>query len=823
YHSGQTQQALASLEKLVEQHPEYQPALTLLINHAMVHQDWVQAARLLEYQLADPKPTDAPFFIKLAKVYQQLGRTEDYLRALDQCLKLDLAQAEALLLKAEYFESKGRFAAAVNAYQEILARNPWSLQALSGLADAQYSRGHYTQAIRLIERTRRLDPTDPYWTITHARYLHNQGNIKESKQLLNQSLQASQEPVLLVLLYHGLVTSASDPLLVSPIHLTVATFEDHMRALHQAGFFAVTAEEVSAWYQGTLELPKNPVLITFDDARLDSFEHADPILAQYGLKATMFVPVTNIEKDLPGYASWSQIDHYQQTGRWQIQSHGDRASEYIPRDGEGRRGLFLVHRQWLADEQRLETPKEWQQRIAEDYRQAKQRLAQKLGNAPNAFAYPESNFGQDGISNVKDAARVNLELVRKNYHIAFHQDGYGLNIHSKDPFTLTRLEPKSSWSGEDLLRHVAYEDPFLQTRLTLLRQSVWQGRLKEARQWLESMRQAGTPESLLLMEQARLHFAAGDPIHGRSYLDRALQAQPTAEVLQAAEALRHNESQWAWAPSVWFSQDNRSREHLTLDQQVGSWQIGSTLWHVNHRSGLFREADIPDVVGHAGGLGSSINLGLDHRLEMDVLGYVFSGGQASETFSAAGKLHSQWTDEFSTQLGLGVIPVETARALNADVQDRNVELEAAWKSESAWQAALHGRASSLSDDNQRFTGVVEISKRLLKLLPAAELIYRFTADDTQVISPNYYSPQLLMLHQLGVHYSLQPWRWLGLSVRYLPGIGDEDGSDPRFIQAFELHAPFKRHDRIWLEPTFFVTRTPTYRSNRVGLMLEFRF
>ncbi|MBI2093865.1 MAG: hypothetical protein HYT88_04000 [Candidatus Omnitrophica bacterium] len=150
-----------------------------------------------------------------------------------------------------------------------------------------------------------------------------------------------------------------------------------------------------------------------------------------------------------------------------------------------------------------------------------------------------------------------------------------------------------------------------------------------------------------------------------------------------------------------------------------------------------------------------------------------------------------------------MIPVETARALNADVQDRNVELEAAWKSESAWQAALHGRASSLSDDNQRFTGVVEISKRLLKLLPAAELIYRFTADDTQVISPNYYSPQLLMLHQLGVHYSLQPWRWLGLSVRYLPGIGDEDGSDPRFIQAFELHAPFKRHDRIWLEPTFF--------------------
>src|SRR5258706_6254652 len=153
------------------------------------------------------------------------------------------------------------------------------------------------------------------------------------------------------------------------MNLTSSRFQDQIRAVKEAGFTPVTAEQSAAWLSGSRELPDRPILITFDDARLGSFREADSILERYGFKATMFVAIVNIdERQAPAFASWRHLESYAKSGRWEMQSHGDMAHGRIPIDARGREGLFLINRHWLEKDRRLETTTEWRERILEDHR-----------------------------------------------------------------------------------------------------------------------------------------------------------------------------------------------------------------------------------------------------------------------------------------------------------------------------------------------------------------------------------------------------------------------------------------------------------------------
>ena len=113
----------------------------------------------------------------------------------------------------------------------------------------------------------------------------------------------------------------------------------------------------------------------------------------------MFVAGCNADRDLPGFATWGELATYLQSGVWEMQSHGDQAGVRIPINSQERTELFLVSRKWLAEQDRLENEKEWLARLEEDYRNGADKIEQELGVRPVAFAWPEGNFGQEGIPN----------------------------------------------------------------------------------------------------------------------------------------------------------------------------------------------------------------------------------------------------------------------------------------------------------------------------------------------------------------------------------------------------------------------------------------
>ena len=85
-----------------------------------------------------------------------------------------------------------------------------------------------------------------------------------------------------VLMYHHFSQEASGEV------VRAETFAAHLRALQEAGYTAVSMREMIDFVYNGGSLPEKPVCITMDDGYLSNYEIAMPILAQYGMKATVF-------------------------------------------------------------------------------------------------------------------------------------------------------------------------------------------------------------------------------------------------------------------------------------------------------------------------------------------------------------------------------------------------------------------------------------------------------------------------------------------------------------------------------------------------------
>lgn len=96
-----------------------------------------------------------------------------------------------------------------------------------------------------------------------------------------------------ILMYHH-VTPAPGLVTVSP-----QTFDQQMQVLSRNGYRAIGCDQLLAFVEGRDALPDKSVLITFDDGYLDNYVYAHPILARYGLKASVFVVTSWIGQGAP--------------------------------------------------------------------------------------------------------------------------------------------------------------------------------------------------------------------------------------------------------------------------------------------------------------------------------------------------------------------------------------------------------------------------------------------------------------------------------------------------------------------------------------------
>lgn len=122
-----------------------------------------------------------------------------------------------------------------------------------------------------------------------------------------------------ILMYHS-VTARDE--MVQPYYRTNTTpqvFAQHMKYLHENGYVSVGLSEAVQFIEGHGDPAMRPVAITFDDGYRDFYSDAFPILDQFGLKATMYVPTAYIGDEPRPFQgmdcmTWGEIRELRQCG-----------------------------------------------------------------------------------------------------------------------------------------------------------------------------------------------------------------------------------------------------------------------------------------------------------------------------------------------------------------------------------------------------------------------------------------------------------------------------------------------------------------------------
>lgn len=253
-----------------------------------------------------------------------------------------------------------------------------------------------------------------------------------------------------VLVYHGLGSSVGAEATQT---MTPDQFGEQLVALRAAGMNPVTATQFADACAGGAPLPDNAVMITFDDGRTEAMLHADPLLDQADMTATMFVISGAADTPSLFYAGWSRLEEYHASGRWDLQAHTDALHDTLAPDPADE----VQQRPLLVNRLDGESLTEWRRRVAVDLQASSDKLRAHTGARPVAFAYPFGAYGGDERTDDPRIARELRRLLSDHVEIAFQQDDQetvDLADCHDDPLMLRRLDV-GAWTGPELLARIA--------------------------------------------------------------------------------------------------------------------------------------------------------------------------------------------------------------------------------------------------------------------------------------------------------------------------------------------------------------------------------
>lgn len=127
------------------------------------------------------------------------------------------------------------------------------------------------------------------------------------------------------LLYHNIIKDNTSS--IDGVNITSKTFELHIKGLLDNGFNPISISDYCNYVNGEVELPNNPIIITFDDGYLSNYELAFPILQEYNVPATIFIVTSTVGEDMNGgkvntpHFTWEHAKEMENSNLIEIHSH----------------------------------------------------------------------------------------------------------------------------------------------------------------------------------------------------------------------------------------------------------------------------------------------------------------------------------------------------------------------------------------------------------------------------------------------------------------------------------------------------------------------
>ena len=229
-----------------------------------------------------------------------------------------------------------------------------------------------------------------------------------------------------VLMYHYVeyVQDKKDTIRQS-LDTTPFTLENQIIALKNAGYTFMTASQLGKVLNGEMQMPKNPILLTFDDGHRDFYTDAFPILEKYNVPATEFI-ITGFL----GGSDFMDPDQVAQIAKSGLIEIGAHTVDHISLKGK--------------------TPSVLQKEIEG----SKITLQADYHVAVVSFAYPYGSFDQNAINAVKSAGFTTAVSTLP-----------GIEVNQSDRYFIERIRPGGRIGSNliDFLKN--YQQP-LQTSTT---------------------------------------------------------------------------------------------------------------------------------------------------------------------------------------------------------------------------------------------------------------------------------------------------------------------------------------------------------------------
>lgn len=186
--------------------------------------------------------------------------------------------------------------------------------------------------------------------------------------------------------------------------------------LKHSDWHPVSLKQIQQARQQGTALPKNAVLLSFDDGALSSYSHVFPLIKEYQIPV-VFALVTswmngNTKAIYEAYGqgnqmSWDQVRDMQASGWVEFASHSHDLHQGILANPQKNQEPAAITRQYLQSKQRYETDLEYQHRILQDLTTSRNIIEKETGVRPIAIIWP---YGAVNVQVEKIAMQAGLPL-----------------------------------------------------------------------------------------------------------------------------------------------------------------------------------------------------------------------------------------------------------------------------------------------------------------------------------------------------------------------------------------------------------------------------
>ena len=136
---------------------------------------------------------------------------------------------------------------------------------------------------------------------------NNADSTEVQQQTAKTPAQIMEKQQVPVLCYHRITDGSKGDYTVTP-----ATFESHMKILKDSGYNSISPDQLYDYLVYNKTLPAQPVMITFDDSRIEHTEIAAPVMEKYGFRGVFFIMTITYNKK--NYMTTEQIAQLAKAG-----------------------------------------------------------------------------------------------------------------------------------------------------------------------------------------------------------------------------------------------------------------------------------------------------------------------------------------------------------------------------------------------------------------------------------------------------------------------------------------------------------------------------